>query len=194
MSFHPRFGVHFQPQEKDAFPRPCGCRVLLEGLYLFTLYALRCLAAFRHPRDYLGICLLLAQLSLYRFYPIITDTLLYQATHSLSAVLAKSPIDAVLLAITNWYRSIVFSACDIDWISASRPCFIAHSLSVACVKSNSVVIAPAFYPMLLAVSRKLSISFHPGGMSRPRGRIISAPMRCPWPQCGLRFGFPCLSV
>nr|DAU23958.1 MAG TPA: hypothetical protein [Caudoviricetes sp.] len=41
-----KFGVHFQPK---------GCRALLEGLYLFTLYALRCSLAFRNLKTYLGI-------------------------------------------------------------------------------------------------------------------------------------------
>jgi hypothetical protein len=33
-----KVGVHFQPIKKTTF---VGCRALLEGLYLFTLYALR---------------------------------------------------------------------------------------------------------------------------------------------------------
>ena len=43
-----KFGVHFQ----------LCCSVLLERLYLFTLYALRCLKAFRNPLTYLGISIL----------------------------------------------------------------------------------------------------------------------------------------
>ena len=34
------------------------CSVLLERLYLFTLYALQCLKAFRNPLTYLGISIL----------------------------------------------------------------------------------------------------------------------------------------
>nr|DAR02261.1 MAG TPA: hypothetical protein [Bacteriophage sp.] len=47
-----------------------GSRALLEELYLFILYALRCLPALRNLKDYLGINIFL-QRSLYRFCPII---------------------------------------------------------------------------------------------------------------------------
>lgn len=33
------------------------CRILLDRLYLFTVYALRCFKAFRNLQTYLGICI-----------------------------------------------------------------------------------------------------------------------------------------
>nr|DAE33413.1 MAG TPA: hypothetical protein [virus sp. ctQ5V6] len=54
----------------------------------------------------------------------------------LSAVLAKSPCAAAVLAITYWYLSMAFSACVIVLKLASMPCVSAHSLSVAWVKSK----------------------------------------------------------
>lgn len=60
----------------------------------------------------------------------------YQATLSLSIVLAKSPCAAFVLARTYLYLKSVFSACDIDLILPSMPFFKAHSLSVAWVKSS----------------------------------------------------------
>ena len=67
--------------------------------------------------------------------PIFNNTLLHYATHILSLVLAKSFIELWAACITYWYRSMVFSACVIDEMLASSPCFIAHSASVVCVKS-----------------------------------------------------------
>lgn len=60
----------------------------------------------------------------------------YQATLSLSIVLAKSPCAAFVLARTYLYLKSVFSACVMDLILPSMPFFKAHSLSVACVKSR----------------------------------------------------------
>ena len=48
-----------------------------------------------------------------------------------SAVRIKSPCAAVVFAMTYWYRSMVFSICDMDLMSASIPFFNAHSFSVA---------------------------------------------------------------
>ena len=51
----------FQPSSAYIFTLvfTLGCRALLEGLYLFTLYALRCQSALRNLIDYLGVSILL---------------------------------------------------------------------------------------------------------------------------------------
>nr|DAW31085.1 MAG TPA: hypothetical protein [Caudoviricetes sp.] len=46
MLIHTQLGVHFHP---------VGWRTLLNGLYLFTIYALRCQLALRYLVNYLGI-------------------------------------------------------------------------------------------------------------------------------------------
>jgi len=47
-----------------------SCRALLEGLYLFTFYALQCIEAFRNLQCYLGVSMHLNMFSFHRFCPI----------------------------------------------------------------------------------------------------------------------------
>ena len=75
-----------------------------------------------------------------------------------SAVRIKSPCAAVVFAMTYWYRSMVFSICDMDLMSASIPFFNAHSFSVAWVRSRPYFLSGSVSPVNTACNERATSS------------------------------------